>query len=156
MFEDNAPRDAQGGNSVDDDSDLEFLLRRAGGLAQRNDAQGAEEVLKEGVEAFPDSPLPHHNLSVLYLDRLRAKMERVAVWEDLSDDESLFELAVREAENALEIDEEYIPARNNLAMLFALRGWWEDAEKQWEISLTLKPDQSQVRQDMLEARRRSK
>ena len=136
-----------------DESALEQRLRQAVELAESGDFDSADAELRAAIERYPDSPLPHHDLSVLRLTQLRRDYEHLEVWEDLSGDEALFEEAVREAEAALELDAEFLPARNNLAMLFALRGWWKDALEQWETSLSVDPGQSQVREHMVEARK---
>lgn len=134
-------------------SELDELLDRAERLLEEGHFDEAVEVLRESIERFPESPLPRHDLSVVYFTRLRRKYEHLEVWEELAEDEAFFEAAVREAETALEIDGDFVPARNNLATLFALRGWWADAARHWEMSLTLQPDQSQARLDLVEARK---
>ena len=134
-------------------SGLDGLLDRAGHLLGDGHFDDAVGVLREAIEQFPDSPLPRHDLSVAYFSRLRGKYDHLEVWGDLSDEEAFFEAAVREAKASLEIDDDFVPGHNNLATLFALRGWWKEAEQHWEISLTLQPDQSLVRQDMVAARK---
>jgi tetratricopeptide (TPR) repeat protein len=146
----NDPNPQESGNV---EAGLEVLLKKADELFRQKRYDDATEVLKGAAEEYPDSPLPHHDLSVLNLERLRETYSHLEIWEDLADDEAHFETAVAEAEVALDLDENFLPARNNLGTLFALRGWWEDAAEQWEISLTLQPDQSQVREELLEARK---
>jgi len=106
------------------------------------------------IKDFPESPLPHHDLAVVYFTMLREDYSHLQVWEDLADDEILFELAVSEEEAALEIDDQLFSARNNLGTLFALRGWWQNAIDQWEQSLSISPDQPEVRQDLTNAHER--
>ncbi|MBN1867464.1 tetratricopeptide repeat protein [Candidatus Sumerlaeota bacterium] len=132
---------------------LDDLLAQAEALSDEKRWDEAVAALEKTIERFPDSPLPHHALSVVYLLRLREDYEHLEVWEDLADDERLFESAVDEAEAAIDLDEEFVPARNNLATLFALRGWWKAAVEQWETSLTIRPDQSRVREELNDARK---
>ena len=84
--------------------------------------------------------------------RLNADREHLEVWGDLAEDEECFEEAVGEAEAALAADPGYVPARNNLGRLFALRGWWQGAVEQWEASLSNYPDQPQIREELLAAK----
>ena len=136
-----------------DDEELGEILREAEELLKDGDYDGAVEKLQEAAEQAPESPLPRHNQSVVHLMRLMEDYSHEELWEDLADDEGAFEAAVSEAEAALEIDGDFVPARNNLGRLFAVRGWWENAIEQWEISLSTYADQPQVRKDLAEARR---
>jgi len=144
---------SQSGGSQDRDAQLDALLEEGEQLCADKRYDEAISRLRAAIEQYPDSPLPHHALSVVCLMRLREDYEHLEVWEDLADGEAHFEAAVKEAEAALDLDEKFVPARNNLGTLFALRGWWEDAIRQWEMSLTLEPGQSQVREEMSDARR---
>ena len=144
---------SQSGGSQDRDAQLDALLEEGEQLCADKQYDEAIARLRAAIEQYPDSPLPHHALSVVCLMRLREDYAHMEVWEDLAGDEAHFEAAVKEAEAALDLDEKFVPARNNLGTLFALRGWWEDAIRQWEVSLTLEPGQSQVREDLSDARR---
>jgi tetratricopeptide (TPR) repeat protein len=141
------------GSDAAQDRELDDLLAQAENLSKEKRYDEAVAVLNRAIERFPESPLPHHDLSVVHLVRLRADYEHLEIWEDLADDESFFESAVAEAETAIDLDGEFVAARNNLATLFALRGWWKAAIEQWETSLSIRPDQSQVREDLNAARK---
>ena len=135
------------------DSRLEKLLHEAEEHMQEGAYRKAAEIALEATREFPQSPLPFHALSVVYLRLLQSDIEHLEMWEDLSDDEAYCDAAIGAAKTAIDLDEEFVPARNNLAMLYAVRGWWDEAVKQWETSLSIQPDQSQVRQDLADGRR---
>ena len=135
------------------DPELERMLHEAEAQIQAGNYRDAADIAKSACEKFDHSPLPFHAVSVIYLRLLQNDKEHDQMWEDLADDEGLFEAAVGAAETALDIDEEFNPARNNLAILFAMRGWWKEAIAQYETSLSIEPDQSQIRQDLLKARK---
>lgn len=151
--------DKQNGNTPlpEDDEALEMdaMLAEAETLAQEGRLEEATQLLETVIERFPESPLPHHALSVVYLSRLRKDYEHLELWENLANDEELFELAVSEAEAALELDPDFVPARNNLGTLCAYRGWWEDAIAHWERSLAISPDQPLIREDLARVRERA-
>ena len=130
------------------EEDLDGLLHEAEAFCMEHDYDGAIAILNNAVTSYPDSPLPHHALSVVYFSMLREKYDHLRVWKNLSDHEKWFELAVGQSESALQIDDNYVPAHNNLATLFALRGGWKRAIQHWEISLTLYPDQPRVREEL--------
>ena len=132
--------------------DLDDILAQAEDLTSEQRYSEAQAMLRDAAARFPESPLPHHALSVVYLEQLRQDHEHEELWETLTEDEGLFDEAVSEAELACEIDDGFTPARNNLGRLFAYRGWWAEAIRQWEISLTLYPDQPAVRDDMSRVR----
>jgi len=132
---------------------LNNLLEQAESLASDCNFAAAETCLRQAVERYPDSPLPHHALSIVVLDQLRRDYDHLEVWDDLAQDEALFEEAIHEAETALELEPDFVPAHNNLGTLYALRGWWVDAIREWELSLSIRSDQSQVREEMLQARK---
>lgn len=135
------------------DPGLKQLLQQAERHMEAGDYRLAADEAKRACEEYTQSPLPHHALSVVYLRLMQSDIEHLEMWEDLSDDEVYYDAAVGAAEAAIDVDEGFVPARNNLAMLFATRGWWKEAIKQWEISLSLEPDQSHVRQEMIDARK---
>jgi len=141
-------KDGKGAQELDD------FLAEAEQMVKESRYDDAEIHLLAVIERYPDSPLPHHDLAVVYLARLREDYEHLEIWEDLADDEEVFELAVAETEAALDLDENFLPARNNLGTLFALRAWWEPAIQQWEMSLSVNPDQPVVREDLARARSR--
>jgi tetratricopeptide (TPR) repeat protein len=145
-------RDSMNPAGKSSEEELDEKLRLAGELSDAGRYDEAIQMLRELAEQYPESPLPHHNLSVIYLLRLQEDYEHLEVWEDLSDDEKVFEQAVSEAEAALALQESFVPALNNLGTLFALRGWWQDAINQWERSLSEEPGQPLVREDLAEAR----
>jgi tetratricopeptide (TPR) repeat protein len=147
------PEDLRGNDAGGADDALDALMRQGEDACNDGRYEEAETRLREAIERFPDSPLPHHAMSVVYLTHLREDYEHLEVWEDLADDEATFEAAVGEAEAALALDPDFTPARNNLATLFALRGWWADAAEQWEMSLSTDPGQPDVREELQEARR---
>jgi tetratricopeptide (TPR) repeat protein len=134
------------------ETSLDALLKSAQALFEESDLTATIKRLQEGVERYPDSPLPHHNLSVVYISMLLEEETRREVWEDLADEEACFEAAVRESEQAIGLDRNFVAAYNNLGMLFASRGWWAEAIEQWETSLSIDPGQSKIRDDMMQAR----
>ncbi|HBF34650.1 TPA: hypothetical protein DDW35_08795 [Candidatus Sumerlaeota bacterium] len=134
--------------------ELDLLLRKAEELYAEKKYDEAVGHLQQMIERFPDSPLPHHDLAVVYLSQLYDKYQHMEVWEDLADDEAIFEAAVAAEEAALDVDGEFVPALNNLGTLFALRGWWEDAVEEWDYSLSIDPEQPELREDLAEVRER--
>lgn len=134
--------------------DLDEALRIGEQMLHENRFDEVVIHLLDVIKRFPESPLPHHNLAVVYLIMLREDYSHLQVWEDLADDETLFQLAVAEEEAALQRDDQFVAARNNLGTLFALRGWWQNAIDQWEQSLSISPDQPEVRQDLTNMRNR--
>jgi tetratricopeptide (TPR) repeat protein len=151
-----ADRDVQdsGGSSPEEGNgaNLDALLKNAQALFEEGDLAGTIKSLQESIKRYPDSPLPHHNLSVVYISMLLEEETRKEVWEDLADEEACFEAAVRESEQAIGLDRGFVAAYNNLGMLFASRCWWAEAVAQWEMSLSIDPGQSKVRDEMMQAR----
>lgn len=135
--------------------ELDLMLRKAEMLYEEKKYDEAVEHLGKMIERFPDSPFPHHDLAVVYLSQLHDKYEHLEIWDDLAEDEALFEAAVSAEEAALDLDSEFVPALNNLGTLFALRGWWEDAIEEWEYSLAIDPEQPELREDLEEVRARA-
>ncbi len=135
------------------DPELKNLLEQAEFHMEAGDYKRAVDEAKKACEDFCESPLPHHALSVVYLRLLKSDIEHLEIWEDICDDEAYYDAAIGAAKAAIDVDEEFVPARNNLAMLFASRGWWKEALQQWEISLSIDSDQSHIRQEMIAARK---
>ncbi len=140
------------GSPAGSEATLDGLLKKAQALFEEGDLTVAIQRLHECIERYPDSPLPHHNLSVVYINLLLEEEIRHEVWSDLADEEACFEAAVRESELAIELDRNFVEAYNNLGMLFASRGWWTEAIAQWETSLSIDPGQSKIRDEMMQAR----
>jgi tetratricopeptide (TPR) repeat protein len=132
--------------------DLPSMLEEGLNLAESGDLDEAIEILTDAVERFPESPLSHYNLGVAHFMKLKEDLEHVEMWEDYADDEGHYEEAVASFEHALEIDEKFVGALNNLATLYALRDRAEDAIDLWERSLEIDPDQPEVREDLDEYR----
>jgi len=136
--------------------ELDLLLRKAEELYAEKKYDEAVTHLQQMIERFPESPLPHHDLALVYLSQLSDKYQHLDVlWEDLAEDEALFEAAEAAEEAALDVNSEFVPALNNLGTLYALRGWWEDAIEEWDYSLSIDPDQPEVREDLVEVRSRA-
>lgn len=132
---------------------LDQILHEAADHYHEKRYDQAIALLKKAALEYPESPLPPHDLSVVFLNLYKEDISHHDVWDTQTEDEDFFEAAVGAAEEALEKDSQFVPAHNNLAVLFAMRGWWKEAISQWEMSLTLKPDQSGIREELVEARR---
>lgn len=132
-----------------DEQSIDTLIGEGERLAQEGKLDEAEEVFKKAVEHDPDNPLTNYNLSVLYLMRLKQDLEKDELWEDYCDDESYLEEAITHCQTALELDEKFVSAHNNLGTLYALRGWKEKAIIQLEESLSIQPDQPDIRDDLI-------
>lgn len=124
------------------------LLDQATALVEEGKFSEAEELLKQLEDSAPDNALVQYNLSVIYLIRLKKDLENYRMWEDYSDEEGLFEEAIAHCQTAIELDPNLVPAHNNLGTLYAIRGWNDKAIEQWEESLSLHPDQPDVREDL--------
>jgi len=132
--------------------ELEALLHRAETLSRENQHADAIALLEKAVEDFPDQALAHYNLGVVWFARLKEDLEHLEVWEDLADEEEDFERAFGALSRSLELDDSLAPALNNLGRLSALRGWHEQAITYFERSLSIDPEQPNVRDDLASVR----
>lgn len=128
--------------------DLPSILEEGLNLAESGDLDEAIEILGEAVDRFPESPLSHYNLGVAHFMKMKEDLEHTEMWEDYHDEEGHYEEAVSAFEHALEIDENFVGALNNLATLYALRDRGEDAIELWERSLQVESDQPEIRADL--------
>ena len=128
--------------------DAELHLELGVELAVDGENAAAVEAWTKALELDPGLAEAHYNLGVLYG---RSFIEDIAVdelWEDLTDEEILFENAVKHLRDALAIDSQLIPALNNLGHLYAIRGRFEEAKTCYEDSLRIDADQPDVREDL--------
>jgi tetratricopeptide (TPR) repeat protein len=128
--------------------DIESMIDEGETLSENGNFEEAINVFTSVVEHFPESPLGYYNLGVAHFLKLREEIENSELWEDLVDEEGHYEEAVTCFEQALELQEDYVPALNNLATAYAMRGKYQEAIELWERSLEIDPDQSEIRQDL--------
>lgn len=105
------------------------------------------ELMREATLRYPESPTGKYNLGVALYLQLREDKSRNELWESLVDDELLAEEAVNSLEAALVQDPGFISAYNNLGALYAMQGRTNDALDCYEKSLSIMPDQPDVRAD---------
>ncbi len=129
-----------------EDSTSRFELGIAYGEAEQID--NAIEQLEKAVKLTPISALYHYNLAVAYGIKLRDDIYKDELWEDHTDEEELFELAISEYQKVIELDAEYVEAYNNLGILYEIRGWDSEAAEQWKKSLSINPEQPKVKKDL--------
>lgn len=108
----------------------------------------AVELMREGVQRYPESATGRYNLGVALFLRVKKDRERLELWENLADDEQLAEEAIGALEAAILTDPGFVEAYNNLATLYALMGRKQEALATWEKSLSLEPDQPEVIADL--------
>jgi Flp pilus assembly protein TadD len=129
-------------------NDPEVCLQLGIEYGQKNIFNKSVPLLQKAVELDPDNPETHYNLAVCYGIMLLEDLERDELWEDITDEEELFELAISEYLEAIELDPEFVEAHNNLGTLYAMRGDEEDALKEWLISLEIDPDQPDIKEEV--------
>lgn len=117
-------------------------------IAREGRLDEAVEVMREGVDRFPDSPTGQYNLGVALFLRVKKDREHLLLWENLADDDQLAEEAIAALEGAVDTDPKFVQAWNNLGTLYALRGRKNEALDAWNKSLALDADQPEVRDDI--------
>ena len=127
---------------------VEVMIELASLYGDKNEIRKAVDLLEQALGIDPENATAHYDLGVCYLKVLKSDLEVSEIWEDKADDEEFFELAIVAFQRALEIDPELVEAYNNLGMLYALRGWNDQAKEQWERSLKINPDQPEIRHDL--------
>ena len=100
-------------------------------LIRGGDVRGAEKVAKDFARARPDHPMGHF-LRGLVLER-RGKIEE----------------AIASYEEAIALDERFLDAHKNLAILYQKKGFRNKAVEMWERSLRCSPDEK-TRQEVKE------
>lgn len=128
--------------------DIESMIEEGETYSENGNFEEAINVFSAVVEHFPESPLGYYNLGVAHFLKLREDIENSEFWEDFVDEEGHYEEAVNCFEQALELQEDYVPALNNLATAYAMRGKFQEAIELWERSLEIDPDQPEIRQDL--------
>lgn len=120
------------------------------GIAYGEDDQIKKAIsfLKKAVNLDNNNPEAHYNLAVAYSRVLLSDLEIEKLWEDHTDEEELFELAINEYLQCLELDEEFTQAHNNLGTLYAMRDWDDKAIEEWEKSLRIDPDQPDIKEEL--------
>jgi tetratricopeptide (TPR) repeat protein len=90
----------------------------------------------------------HYNLGVIYG---RCAMEDIGIeeiFEDTTGEEVLREKAITEFLEVLQRDPRHVEALNNLGTLYALNNQIDRALEMWKRSLSIDPDQGEVREEM--------
>lgn len=128
--------------------DIESMIDEGETYSENGNFDEAINVFSAVVEHFPESPLGYYNLGVAHFLKLREEIETSELWEDFVDEEGHYEEAVNSFEQALELQEDFVPALNNLATAYAMRGKFQEAIELWERSLEIDPDQPEIRQDL--------
>lgn len=118
--------------------------RLAGGMQ----FEEAVAVLRNATENFPTSAEAHYNLGVALFLKLREDNAHLELWEDNSDANADTEEAIQSLQSAIELKPDMVPAYNNLARLYAVRGDAEDALAAWRKSLELDEHQPIIREEL--------
>ena len=128
---------------------VEVMVELASLYGEENEIRRAVDLLERTLGIDPENAIAHYNLGVCYLKVLKSDLEISEIWEDKSDDEEFFELAIIAFQRTLELDPDFVEAYNNLGTLYALRGWNDEAKEQWKRSLEIDPNQPEVREDVV-------
>jgi Flp pilus assembly protein TadD len=131
-----------------DPENVERIIELASRYGEENQIRQAVELLEQAIDIDPENATAQYNLGVCYLKILESDLEVSEMWEDKADDEEFFELAIVAFQRAIELDAEFVEAYNNLGMLYALRGWSDQAREQWEASLRIDPDQPNIQENL--------
>lgn len=143
----NAERAEQPGYRYNLDS-LDDYIATTEEVAGEGRLDEAVELMREGVQRYPESATGRYNLGVALYLRVKKDRERLELWENLADDEQLAEEAIGALEEAILTDPGFIEAYNNLATLYAVMGRKQQALATWEKSLSLDPNQPEVLADV--------
>lgn len=127
---------------------LDEGLRSAADDLQRGRFKTAVKTLRDLIEKFPNSPQVFHDLGVAYMMRLKADVQVQEYWENLADDEQVYQEAHDAFSRAIEIDPNFLGSLNNLGALEVMRGNLDRGIELWERSLSLNPSQPAVRDDL--------
>ena len=128
--------------------DAETCLELGIAYGEQGNFTQAVPLLRKAVELDPENPNTHYNLAVAYGIILIDDLEIDEIWEDHTDEEELFELAINGYLRVIELDPEFIEAYNNLGTLYAIRGWHKEAKEIWEKSLELDPNQDDIKMEL--------
>lgn len=105
-------------------------------------------VLREAVARHPDVAAAHHDLGCALLTTAARDKAKAELWEDRADEEIVLEEAVSEFQAAIDLAPRLLLAINNLGRALAMQGRAEDAAGVWNHSLSLEPDQPDLREDL--------
>ncbi len=121
-------------------------------IGQDGRLEEAVDVMREAARRFPESARAQHGLGLALLLALKADLSVRELWEYLADEEELAEEAHSAFQGAIERDPGYFDAYASLGTLLALRGRPAKAAEVWEKSLSLNPDQPDVKASLEELR----
>ena len=126
----------------------EQLVAQGTELAEQEKFAEAIDILEHAIELDPDQPDAHYNLAVIYGLLAMSDLEVEEYFEDQVDEEILLQNAIEEYQCVLELDDKHVAAHNNLATIYALHGERDLATHELELSLSLDPDQPDVREQL--------
>ena len=130
----------------------ELLVSRGIELASAEQFPQAIEALQQAIELDDVRVDAHYNLAVVYGLLAMSDLRAEEYFEDHVDEEILLQNAIEEYQRVLELDDAHLAAHNNLGTIYALHGERELALHELELSLTLDPDQPDVREQIDELR----
>lgn len=128
--------------------DINAKLDLAIAYGEKQMYDSAIDILESAISIDEDNPVLHYNLGVVYGMKLMEDLDVSKLWEDHTDEEKLFQTAILEYQKALELDPDYIEAYNNLGVLYELKGWKQKALEVWEKSLSLEPNQKDIKENI--------
>ncbi len=117
-------------------------------LAESGQPGAAAEQFEDAIKLDGMLAEAHYNLGVLYGRCLLHDLALDEHWEDVSDEEILFENALLFYTKALKLDPKMTRALNNLARLHAVTGRTDEARAYFEESLAVNPRQAKVKADL--------
>ncbi len=125
-------------------NDMEKLSELAYFYADKGDLKKAIEMFEKIVKLDAEDSEAFYNLGVAYGKLAMEDIAKDELWEDKTDEEALFELAVKNYMNALELDPGNKHAHNNLGLLYETMEWTDKAVEEFEASLKIDPSQTDI------------
>lgn len=116
--------------------------------AEEGHWQRALKELEQACAFDPDNIDAHYNLGVLLGTLVNEDIRVEGFFEDRGDDAIVLDKAIAAYERALEVDPDYVPALNNVASHYAVRGQTDLAVERLKHSIEIEPDQPDIRDEL--------
>jgi tetratricopeptide (TPR) repeat protein len=152
---DEDPLEDEDEEEEDDVEDHTAIVEQADELADVGEFRKAIRLWRRSIERFSDEPEAQFAYGRTVFRLLEEEIVTEKWWVSDAELVSLYEECLAALEEAVSIDDQFLPSWNLMGTLFALRQNYESAISCWQKSLEIDDDQPQVRIDLEEAQERS-
>jgi len=111
-----------------------------------DDYTSAIKFLNKILKIDPENEEAFLNLGIIYGKLALEDITLDEYWEDHTDEENLFENAIKNYLNCIEINPKNKTAYNNLAVIYDALDWNDKAKEMIEKSLEIDPNQKELKE----------